>query len=161
MWFEAFYGNVLIDGLAVSNITGLMGDFNVNTLKLTQSYSLYDSDYSNNLIMYSSVPVITAKGGNIIKNLTINDASLDDSVFYAESNYAGMFAHFPYDFSTESISVESLTISNFSSRNVYNYGAGSLIHRYGNFILDGTNVTEYARTWPEEYEKVTTVPAIV
>ena len=162
MWFEAYYGNVVIDGLAVSKITGLYGDLNQNTLRLPDGYYLYGVGYALNLTFYSSVPVITASGGNIIKSFTINDASLDDSVFfYDQSNYAGMFAHFPYDISLNTLSVESLTISKFSSRNVYNYGSGSLIHRYGNFTLDDANVTEYGVTWPEAHEKVTTVPAIV
>ncbi|CAI2387538.1 unnamed protein product [Moneuplotes crassus] len=161
MYFINTYGNVMIDNLSVSNITGLFGDYNINVLKLADSL-IFWMQTSNSTQYYASVPVFYVGGANIIKTFSLNDITFEDSIFYyAQNNYAGMFIHVPYDLTTNTVGVQNLTVTKFSSRNVYNYDSGSLIHKYGDLYIDDANFTEYGITKPTENGTATKVPAIV
>lgn len=158
VYFTNFYGNVNIDGLTVSEITGIRGTYNEGTLQSVSSLSTFNADID----AYQAVPVITTDGTNIIKNFTMNDITFDNSIGnYKQNNFAGLFAHFPYSITTGKNDVENLVVTQFRSNNVYNYGQGSLIHKYGHFTIDNVNITGYGSTQPEADASVTETASIV
>jgi hypothetical protein len=138
-------GYVDITELTVSDITGVLGTYNFDTLSSIDTLRYFD----NNVSSYQFVPVITTDFTNNIIELTISGIDFKDSVGHlGGTDYAGLLLNLQVNPNTNYIDVRKVTIDDLNCTNVYIYGQGSIINKYGDFEMTNTEITSYGLNQP-------------
>jgi len=141
-------GPFTITTLTVTGQTGILGDYNINTIG-TLSANSYLTSFSNNMLSYQFVPLITTDQTNKIPVMKITSVTFDNSIgSLSSSGQGGLFLHFIQQSATGYIDITSLQIDQFTSNNWYIYGVGGLIYRQGPMIITNSKAIGYGSTTP-------------
>lgn len=149
--FSSINGYVDFTDLVVSNMTGLLGDYNVNTMTTISTLSNYNDDVKS----YQFIPVITTDTTNNIIEITLSNITFKDSVAYlGGTDYEGLLLNFDVNLNTQYLDVRKVTIDNLISTNVYIYGQGGIIYKYGDFEITNSEIASFGLTQPKTSTKL-------
>lgn len=149
--FSNIKGYVDFTDLIVSNITGLLGDYNVNTLTTIATLTRFNDD----VLSYQFIPVITTDTTNNIIEMTLSNITFKDSAAYlGGSDYEGLLLNFDVNLNTQYLDVRKVTIDNLISTNVYIYGQGGMIYKYGDLEITNSEITSFGLTQPKASTEV-------
>lgn len=115
--FSNVAGPVTITTLTVTGQTGILGDYNINTVGTLSSISLLTS-FSNSMTAYQFIPLITTDQTNLISLMKITSATFDSSIgSLSTSGQGGLFLHLYQVSATGYIDVTNVQIDQFNSNN--------------------------------------------
>ena len=146
--FSYVAGPVTITTLTVTGQTGILGDYNLNTIGTLNSASKLTS-FGNNMDSYQFVPLFTTDLTNKISPMKITLVTFDSWIGnLASTTLGGLFLTSLANTVNGYIDIVSLQIDQFTSNNWYIYGIGGLIYRVGPMTITNSKVTNYGSTKP-------------
>ena len=71
--FNQVYGNITVNNLYVSNMTGLLNDYNINTLDIFNGFPFGFPINSSNFLAYQFIPVFAFSSPNLIVTFNVTN----------------------------------------------------------------------------------------
>lgn len=141
--FREVFGTVSITGNTFEDITGVLGTYNLNTIKTLASLTTgkYQSTDFNS---YQFVPVFATDLTNKIILMEMKSNEFRNSrASLLTTDFEGFFITMKKNQTTGDSDVLQLVIDDLKVRNIHIYGYGSLFYKYGSLTVTNLLIENY------------------
>jgi predicted outer membrane repeat protein len=158
VYFSNVFGKITISKITISEMTGLLGDYNINTLTVLSQLP----SYGNNVTSYQFVPAITTDLTCKISEMVVSGINYNNNIAnLGGSSIGGHLIHFGSNPTDGEGDVLDLKIDSLSSSDCYIYGLGGIVYQYGKLQLTNSQINRFGYTKPMTSTTQNEAPPII